>query len=96
VQFQPVSGKRLRQLLHGNNLKDNIADWARATPSLNRVQFERCVSESLTSGQIEQDVALGQELGVRGTPTVFLNGELVNASSEDEFRTLIRHAAALP
>ncbi len=76
------------------NLKEHITDWERTMPSLNRQRFERCVSESLASGQIEQDVALGQELGVQGTPTVFINGELVDASSQDELRVLIRRAAA--
>jgi protein-disulfide isomerase len=76
------------------NFGRRVADWARTTPNLDRDQFQRCISESLTSGQVEQDIALGQELGVRGTPTLFLNGELIDSSSEDELRNLIRHAAA--
>ena len=42
----------------------------------------------------EQDIALGNELGVRATPTVFLNGEPVDEPSTDELSGLIRRAAS--
>jgi protein-disulfide isomerase len=79
--------------LSPKNLGQRTAQWARAAPNLDQAQFEKCVGESLTSGQIEQDVALGTELWVHSTPTVFLNGEPVDGQSDDELRSLVRHAA---
>ena len=73
-----------------DNLGQHVAQWGRTAPDLDPGQFERCVRESLTSGQIEQDVALGTELGVRGTPALFVNGEPVDGSSADELRALVR------
>jgi protein-disulfide isomerase len=75
------------------NFGQTVTQWARAAPNLNTEQFERCVKESLTSGQIDQDIALGNDLGVHATPSVFLNGAPVDASSPDELLALIRHAA---
>jgi protein-disulfide isomerase len=76
--------------LSQEKLGEQVSIWAKAMPGLDQAQFQRCVANSLTSGQIEQDIALGKELGVRGTPTIFVNGELAAGSSADEIRTLIR------
>lgn len=75
-----------------DNLQKLIAQWENTT-NIDRGQFEKCVSGSLTSGQIEQDVALGNELGVQATPTVFHNGETVDGPSAEELSALIRRAA---
>src|SRR5262249_2322689 len=36
--------------------------------------FEACNASTVKVGSIERDIAMGRRLGVRGTPTVFLNG----------------------
>lgn len=76
-----------------DNLKKVIVKWEDTT-NIDRGQFEKCVSESLTSGQLEQDIALGNELGVRGTPTVFMNGEPVDEPSTDQLTARIRRIAS--
>jgi protein-disulfide isomerase len=76
-----------------SSLGSRVAEWARAVSNLDQTAFQNCFGKSLTSGQIEQDVALGEELGVRGTPALFLNGEPVDTSSADDLRVLVRHAA---
>jgi protein-disulfide isomerase len=75
------------------NLAQSVAQWARTAPNLDQERFDRCIKQSLTSGQIEQDIALGIDLGVNGTPSVFLNGEPIEVSSADELRALVRRAA---
>src|SRR5262249_15830174 len=52
------------------SLGERVSDWARTVPDLDQAQFAKCFTLSLTSGQVEQDMALGNELGVRGTPTM--------------------------
>ncbi len=79
--------------LSPDSLRARITEWARTATNLDRRSFEMCVSKELTSGQVDQDMALGEELGVNRTPTLFLNGEPVEASSPDELKTLIRRAA---
>jgi protein-disulfide isomerase len=41
------------------------------------------------NAQIQRDIALGQSVGVRGTPSLFMNGKRMGARSFDAFKTLI-------
>ena len=45
---------------------------------LNMDQFETCYGERRYSEKINQDIALGVQMGVTGTPTVYVNGEDVS------------------
>jgi protein-disulfide isomerase len=76
------------------NLIAHIHAWAETSPGLKRDEFEKCVSRSLTSGKVEQDIALGEELGVNGTPTIFVNGEPVENPSLDHLKELIHSVPA--
>jgi protein-disulfide isomerase len=78
--------------LSSERFEERLAIWAKAEPDLDQAQFQRCVVNSLTSGPVEQDIALGTELGVRATPSVFVNGEPATGSSPDELRDLVRRA----
>ena len=40
------------------NLRARLLEWVRAAPSLDRSEFENCINRSLTSGQIDRDIAL--------------------------------------
>lgn len=78
-----------------DRLAGSVADWEKTAPGLDRERFAKCVSESLTSGQVEQDVALGNDLWVHSTPTVFVNGERVDGTSADELRSTVRRQAGV-
>lgn len=82
----PISGASRfsvcrRKELSPDNFGARVAGWEGTAAGLDRKEFERCVSQSLTSGQVEQDIALGNELGVGATPTVFLDAEPVDDTS---------------
>jgi protein-disulfide isomerase len=80
--------------LTADNVPRRVEDWAHAAPHFDAEKSATCVKEGLTSGQVEQDMALGVELGVHGTPTLFLNGEFIDGGSADEIRASIRRVAA--
>jgi protein-disulfide isomerase len=42
---------------------------------LDMAAFNACFEENRYKAEIDQDLALGDELGVSGTPTVFVNGK---------------------
>lgn len=44
---------------------------------LDTMQFEKCLDEGQFSSEVQQDLADGVALGVRGTPTWFFNGRKV-------------------
>lgn len=51
--------------------------------------FARCIDEHLDAKEVDADMALGEEVGVSGTPTFFVNGRLVEGSSADHFSEVI-------
>ncbi|WP_299169653.1 thioredoxin domain-containing protein [uncultured Arthrobacter sp.] len=56
---------------------------------LDMAAFDAAVADPQTQARIERDVADGTALQVAGTPTFFLDGELVEAATLEEFRALI-------
>jgi protein-disulfide isomerase len=78
--------------LSPDNFGQRLTDWARTTAGVDQKDFERCVSQTLTSGQVERDIALGNELAVNSTPTVYLDGKLVGDPSLEKLRSLIARA----
>jgi protein-disulfide isomerase/uncharacterized membrane protein len=54
--------------------------------------FVACIDDPVTDAAVKRDIALGKELNVRGTPTVFLNGRQVAWQNKDFLRAAIRSA----
>ena len=74
------------------NPKGNFIAFAEEL-ELDVEQFKRQINSSLIKAKIRDDQALGQEQGVRGTPSFFLNGEaLQNPGSAEDFKNIIRTA----
>jgi protein-disulfide isomerase len=62
---------------------------------LDSAQFTRCLDSRAFAAIVEADVSQGRALGVRGTPTFFVNGEMiVGAQSVETFRRAIDAALA--
>ena len=61
---------------------------------LDRNAFDSCLDGRKYRGKVEADLRRGQQLGVRGTPSLFLNGEKLTPSSNEELVRLIESAIA--
>jgi protein-disulfide isomerase len=60
---------------------------------LPREGFTRCIDERRFASAVEADVAQARALGVRSTPTFFINGRpLVGAQPVESFRSMIDDA----
>ncbi|MCB8946276.1 MAG: thioredoxin domain-containing protein [Ardenticatenaceae bacterium] len=71
------------------NANEVFADYG-ATIGLNADSFVPCLTESKYTQQIEADISLGSSLGVRSTPSFFLNDQiLVGAQPLDVFNQAI-------
>jgi protein-disulfide isomerase len=58
-------------------------------------QFERCIKETEPPPRIDAGKALGQKLGLRGTPTLIVNGWMLSsAPSLEELEQMIENVAA--
>ena len=88
-----------------NLLFENQKTWGEKTadPSLfegyaqqlglNLEQFKKDVSSKEVKARVERDKSSGQQLGVNGTPSFFLDGEkLQNPRTPDDFKTLLKAA----
>jgi protein-disulfide isomerase len=63
-----------------------------AAPSLgiDAAPLGKCMDEHLHAGDIDRDLALGEQIGVNGTPSFYINGRLLTSgNSLDNFREVI-------
>jgi len=56
---------------------------------LNQTEFEKASNDPMIEKRISQDVWDGQQAGVRGTPTIFVNGRLLRDRTLKGFEAAI-------
>lgn len=56
---------------------------------LNQTEFEKASNDPMIQKRISQDVRDGQQAGVRGTPTIFVNGRLLRDRTLKGFEAAI-------
>jgi protein-disulfide isomerase len=72
--------------------KDNLIGFAKEL-GLDMTQFEPCLQDDKTLARVQADTQEGQQFGVRGTPTFFINGKpLVGAQPLEAFQNAIAQA----
>ena len=52
-------------------------------------QFQRSRNDLKLRAQVQEDMKLGNEVGIRGTPTVFINGRLLKQKDPRGFKAAI-------
>lgn len=52
---------------------------------LNETKFKQCVDEWNYVSKIKEDIDLWEKIGLKGTPSIYINGEYINFWSVDEF-----------
>lgn len=70
--------------------EDKFKEFA-AQLGLNMEKFNADYSSSKYDVQIQQDITLGNNVGVTGTPTLFINGKRQQGRSLDELKTTINN-----
>jgi len=69
--------------------KDKLLAMAQEL-KLDMTKFEPCLKNDQTLGRVQADTEAGQEAGVRGTPTFFINGQgLVGAQPIEACKAVI-------
>ncbi len=59
---------------------DNLKEYAKKV-GLDAAKFDACMADPAMKKQVESDMAEGRAAGVRGTPTIFINGRKFNSPS---------------
>lgn len=72
-----------------NQLNDQkISEIARSL-GLDEAEFEKAMADRALQTAIRQDMLDGRQAGVRGTPTIFINGRLLRDRTVQGFQTVI-------
>ena len=76
---------RLYEKQGGENVgtfsKENLKRFA-ADLGLNAEQFNQCLDAGKYTAKVQQELAQGRQEGVRGTPSVFVNGRLIEGGAD--------------
>jgi len=72
-----------------NQLNDQKIQEIALAIGLNQEEYEKKKNDPATSRKVQQDFSDGQRAGVRGTPTVFINGMRLKDRSLKGFQTAI-------
>jgi protein-disulfide isomerase len=56
-----------------DNLKSKVLAWA-GKNGLSAASLESCIDSKATDAEVARNIAEGKAVGVKGTPTVFING----------------------
>ena len=77
-----------QQEIEGDNLKAKVAGWA-GENSLDTLQLGRCIDTKATEPEVNQSIAEGKALDLRGTPTLFINGRKIGGLQWSDLELLI-------
>jgi len=59
--------------VNAENLKDKVLDFAKGK-EIDTLQLSRCMEHKETEAEVNKTQALGREVGISATPTLFVNG----------------------
>ena len=80
--------------LNEANLKKKIDEFVGHTALINQDQLTRCIADQGGDELVKRDLKLGNELQIRATPTIFINGfRQRSIRNVDMLSTLINAAA---
>jgi protein-disulfide isomerase len=77
------------------NVTQKIIEQAARFQRIDKARFTSCLADKKTAARVQRDVAFGTANGVRGTPTIFVNGRRADVgAAAEQIRSLIREASA--
>jgi protein-disulfide isomerase len=72
-------------------------DWTRLATEAgvpDSARFDACLSSAAAQQAIDRDLAAGRRLGVQGTPTLMVNGDLLGSATQAALAEAVEHALA--
>ena len=81
-----------QQRLSNENVKDNALAFLSQTKEVDVANVSACLTSKSYEEYLSRDENLAADLGIRSTPTVFLNGQAIRVTSLQDLRAAM-HAA---
>jgi protein-disulfide isomerase len=72
-----------------DNLKPKVLAWA-AKNSMDTLSLERCMDDKATDKEIAENISEGRAAGVKGTPTIFVNGKKAESTQIPALQRMIQ------
>lgn len=92
-EFHDIVFENWKGVNEGHYSDDNLKLFA-SSLRLDRSAFDSCFDSRKYLGKVQDDLRRGEQLGVQGTPTLFLDGKMLTPSSNEELVQLIESAIA--
>ncbi len=92
-EYHDIVFENWKGVNEGHFSDDNLKLFA-STLQLDRGAFDSCFDSGKYRGKVRADLRRGEQLGVQGTPTLFLDGKMLTPSSNEELIQLIESAIA--
>lgn len=70
------------------NLKPQVMTWAKSN-IVNVPALEQCIDTKATEAEVDRSIAEGRALGIRGTPTLFINGRKIGGLQWPDLQLVI-------
>ena len=72
----------------GDNLNEKVLAWGKEN-GLDQSQLGKCIDTKATEPEVNKSIAEGHELGVQGTPTLFINGRKIGGLAWPDLQLVI-------
>jgi protein-disulfide isomerase len=91
-KFWPVHNRIFENY---RRLNDNLLNQIRSEFGFDTPKFEAVMNSAEVTAKIQSDINQGKNIGVKGTPTVFINGRQLRNKSFEGFKQAIDQALAV-
>lgn len=90
-----VYGRQSSWSSQPNGPVEEMGDYAELA-GIDRAQFDACLKSDRYADEVTRNMRLGESLGVSGTPTLMMNGQMLNARTFTELEAIVMEAAGRP
>jgi len=80
-----------QEQLTTDNLHEKILAWAGAPGGVDAIQLGRCMDTKASEPEVNQSIAEGRMLQLRGTPTLFINGRKIGGLEAGTLQKVIQN-----
>jgi protein-disulfide isomerase len=57
--------------------EDDVMSWVEQIDGIDKTKFDQCYNDPAQKAEVDADLAAGTQAGVSGTPSFFINGEML-------------------
>jgi protein-disulfide isomerase len=87
-----VYGQQQSWSMQGNSPVEEFEDYAERV-GIDPGDFSSCLRSDRHAAEVTRNLRLGESMGVQGTPTIMINGQMINPANYTELEAIVMQAA---